>query len=94
MRINSIETVKVVITGKVQGVYYRHNTVRMAHELKLCGWVQNIDDGSVHALLQGEADQIDRMLAWMRQGPPAARVDEVVSETIAHDKRYERFQQL
>lgn len=89
-----LETVKVIITGKVQGVYYRHNTVRKAHELKLRGWVQNMEDGSVHALLQGEADQIDRMLAWMRQGPPAARVDDVIHETLAHDKRYERFQQL
>ncbi|MCB5363821.1 acylphosphatase [Pusillimonas sp. CC-YST705] len=88
------ETVKVLVTGKVQGVSYRHSTVRMAHQLKLRGWVQNQGDGSVLALLQGEPDQIDRMLAWMRSGPPAARVQDVVSETLAAEKRYEGFQQL
>ena len=90
----AFESVKVLITGKVQGVYYRHSTVRMAHQLKLRGWVQNCDDGSVEAVLQGEPDQIDRMLAWMRSGPPAARVQDVISETLATEKRYESFQQL
>lgn len=92
--ISDLETVNVIITGKVQGVSYRHSTVRMAHELGLRGWVQNLEDGSVQALLQGEADNIDRMLAWMRQGPPAARVADVVSETLQSDKRYDRFQQV
>ena len=90
----SLETVKVLITGKVQGVSYRHSTVRMAHQLKLRGWVQNLQDGSVEAMLQGEPDQIDRMLAWMRSGPPAARVQEVISETLDSEKRFEGFQQL
>lgn len=90
----AFETVKVLITGKVQGVSYRHSTVRMAHQLKLRGWVQNLQDGCVEAVLQGEPDQIDRMLAWMRSGPPAARVREVLSETLDSEKRYEGFQQL
>lgn len=51
-------------------------------------------DGSVQALLQGEADQIDRMLAWMRRGPPAAVVADVQHETLPSEKRYEGFQQL
>ncbi|CAM4156764.1 acylphosphatase [Kerstersia similis] len=89
-----METVLVTITGKVQGVSYRHATVREAHHLKLRGWVQNMADGSVQALLQGEPDQIDRMLAWMRRGPPAAMVADVQHETLASDKRYEGFQQL
>ena len=90
----SLETVKVLITGKVQGVSYRHSTVRMAHQLKLRGWVQNLQDGSVEAMLQGEPDQRDRMFAWMRSGPPAARVQEVISETLDSEKRFEGFQQL
>lgn len=91
---SDIETVAVTISGKVQGVSYRHSTVRMAHQLGLRGWVQNMEDGSVQALLQGEPDQIDRMLAWMRRGPPAARVQDVVSETLDTEKRYDGFQQL
>ncbi|KKO70952.1 acylphosphatase [Kerstersia gyiorum] len=92
--LRTMETVLVTITGKVQGVYYRHSTVREAHHLKLRGWVQNMPDGSVQALLQGEADQIDRMLAWMRRGPPAAVVADVQHETLPSEKRYEGFQQL
>lgn len=90
----STETVHVIITGKVQGVYYRHSTVREARLLGLRGWVQNMPDGSVHALLQGEPDQIDRLLAWMRRGPPAAEVASVEHEARPSDKRYDAFRQL
>ena len=51
------------------------------------------EDGSVEAMIQGSAAQIDRMLAWLRHGPPAARVTEVTFEERHTDKRYERFQQ-
>jgi acylphosphatase len=68
-------------------------TVRQAHALGIKGWVANLDDGSVEAMLQGPANQIDRMLSWLRHGPPAARVTEVSGEERATDKRYERFEQ-
>jgi acylphosphatase len=89
-----LETVKVLVTGKVQGVSYRHSAARMARQLGLRGWVQNRDDGAVEALLQGEPDHIDRMLAWMRSGPPAARVQDVLAETLSIEKRFESFMQL
>ncbi|AOK32701.1 acylphosphatase [Burkholderia singularis] len=88
-----IETYYVRVRGIVQGVGFRHATVREAHALGLRGWVTNLDDGSVEAMIQGPAPQIDRMLAWFRHGPPAARVTEVTfDERVAH-KRFERFQQ-
>lgn len=65
-----IETYYVRVRGVVQGVGFRHATVREAHALKLRGWVANLDDGSVEAMLQGSAPQIDRMLAWLRHGRP------------------------
>ena len=89
-----VGTVTVVVTGKVQGVGYRHATVRQAHALGVKGWVQNMEDGSVHALLQGELDQIDRMLAWMRVGPPRARVDELLHQDSDTERRYAFFQQV
>lgn len=88
-----IETYYVRVRGVVQGVVFRHATVREAHALKLRGWVANLEDGSVEAMIQGSAAQIDRMLAWLRHGPPAARVTEVTFEERHTDKRYERFQQ-
>lgn len=89
-----VATVTVVVTGVVQGVGYRHATVRQAHELGVKGWVQNIEDGSVHALLQGNLDSIDRMLSWMRIGPPRARVDEVEHQDSDTERRYAFFQQV
>jgi acylphosphatase len=55
--------------------------------------VANVSDGSVEAMLQGSANQIDRMLEWMRRGPPSARVTDVVSEERQVDKRFARFEQ-
>jgi len=88
-----IETYYVRVRGTVQGVGFRHATVRQAHALRIRGYVANLDDGSVEAVIQGPANQIDRMLSWLRRGPSAARVTEMVSEERASDKRYERFEQ-
>jgi acylphosphatase len=88
-----IETYYVRVKGVVQGVGFRLATVREAHALGIRGWVANLDDGSVEAVLQGPANQVDRMLMWLRHGPPAARVTEVTGEERVTDKRYERFEQ-
>ena len=89
----SVETVSVRVTGTVQGVGFRLATVRQAHMLGLRGWVRNARDGSVEALIQGTPDQVDRMLAWLRVGPPAAQVREVTSQVEYDDRRYDRFEQ-
>ena len=91
---SSSETLYVRVTGRVQGVGFRAAAVRQAHMLGVRGWVQNNPDGSVEALLQGSVEQVDRMLSWLHKGPPSAAVKEVVHETRAIDKRYERFEQL
>jgi acylphosphatase len=88
-----IETYYVRVRGVVQGVGFRHATVRQAHALGIKGWVANLDDGSVEAMLQGPANQVDRMLSWLRHGPPSARVSEVAGEERWTEKRYERFEQ-
>src|SRR3546814_17582989 len=71
------ETIGVTITGRVQGVGFRAAAVRQAHLLGVRGWVRNLEDGSVQALLQGPHDHVDRMLSWLHTGPPGARVAEV-----------------
>ena len=90
---HSIETVHVRVTGKVQGVGYRLSTVRRAHMIGVRGWVRNNDDGSVEAMVQGTPDQVDAMLEWLRQGPPAAKVSDLTSEVQYLDKRFDRFEQ-
>lgn len=69
-------------------------TVRQAHSLGIAGWVRNLEDGTVEALLQGAHDRIDQMLSWLRVGPPAARVDEIESQEVQSDRRYDRFEQI
>ena len=71
----------LAITGRVQGVGYRFYMQRKARELGVAGWVRNRRDGSVEAVVQGEAEAVEAMVAWTRRGPPSAVVSEVkVSE--------------
>src|ERR1700739_3143037 len=72
-------TVRVRITGRVQGVYYRAWTERTARALGVSGWVRNRSDGSVEALFSGPAAPVAEMLQRCREGPPAAQVDEVAA---------------
>jgi acylphosphatase len=76
-RLGGITTVRLRISGRVQGVWYRGWTVGKAQDLGLAGWVRNITDGSVEVLVNGPQEQVDRLIALCRKGPPAARVDDV-----------------
>jgi acylphosphatase len=71
---------KCVVTGRVQGVYYRAATAERARALDLDGWVRNRPDGRVELVVKGEADRIETLLAWLWQGPPAAEVSELALE--------------
>ena len=92
-RHHDLETLTVLIEGRVQGVGFRAATVRQAHQLKLGGWVRNLPDGRVEALIQGDRSHIDRMLSWLLQGPPAARVSSVSHTETPTDRHYDRFEQ-
>lgn len=67
----------VVVTGRVQGVFFRDYTQKQAILYSLTGWVRNLPDGSVEALLCGEEEQVSHMLSWLRQGSPQSRVDSI-----------------
>lgn len=63
------------VRGRVQGVGFRWHTRAEALSLGLAGWVRNLPDGRVEAWVEGEPVALERFLAWIRRGPPAARVD-------------------
>jgi acylphosphatase len=69
---------RVVITGRVQGVFFRDSCQReVARRGGVAGWVRNTNDGAVEAVFEGEPGAVDAMVTWCRGGPPRARVDRV-----------------
>ena len=68
---------RVIARGRVQGVFFRAACAREARALGVAGWVRNLDDGSVEAVFEGPPEPVRAMVAWCRQGPPGARVDDV-----------------
>ncbi len=84
-------TKRVVVHGRVQGVNFREATRLQAQRCNVGGWVRNLDDGSVEAVLHGLPDAVARMLDWMQHGPPAARVARLeVSDTDGEFEDFER----
>jgi acylphosphatase len=69
--------VHVVVSGHVQGVFFRTTCEREARARGVAGWVRNRDDGSVEASFEGDVDAVAAMVSWCRRGPPRASVTEI-----------------
>jgi acylphosphatase len=67
----------VVVEGLVQGVFFRDTVRRLARERGVAGWVRNTADGTVEAVFEGEPEAVERLVAFMREGPPGAIVENV-----------------
>ena len=70
-------TLRLVIHGRVQGVFFRDSMRREAHRLAVAGWVRNRSDGSVEAAVHGEPAAVDAIVRWARRGPAYAQVERV-----------------
>jgi acylphosphatase len=68
---------RVVVHGHVQGVFFRDSARRLAQQHSVAGWVANQWDGTVEAVFEGEAEAVERLVAFMREGPRGAQVDRV-----------------
>ena len=71
---------RVVVSGRVQGVWFRGATAEQAERLGVAGWVRNLSDGRVEATFEGRAAEVEAAIEWCRNGPPTARVDAVLVE--------------
>ena len=69
--------VRLIVEGKVQGVWFRDSARKKAVELGVNGWIKNNYDGSVEAVIEGEEHKVREMIAWCHEGPPAANVTKV-----------------
>ncbi len=81
----------VIISGRVQGVFFRAETQRAAHRLGVSGWVRNRPDGSVEALFEGPSRMVQQAVDWCWQGPPMAKVSDVKIEWQAFAGEFENF---
>jgi len=70
-----MKRVKMNVVGDVQGVFFRHFAKKEADSLSLTGWCRNESDGSVYAVVEGEARNVDRFVHWARQGSELATVE-------------------
>jgi acylphosphatase len=86
-----MQRVHVLVSGLVQGVYYRATAERVARELGLAGWVRNLPDGRVEAIAEGPEAAIDSFVRWCHEGPPAARVDAVDVTTSPASGEFDGF---
>jgi acylphosphatase len=77
MQGGGIRRVRVVVSGGVQGVFFRADCASRARALGLAGFVRNLPDGRVEAAFEGDSEAVERMVDWCRDGPSMARVDHV-----------------
>ena len=78
-----MQRTRVVVTGRVQGVFFRDTCRREARRLEVAGWVRNDPDGTVTAEFEGAAADVEAMVDWCRAGPAHARVDRVDRSAVA-----------
>ncbi len=72
---------RVLISGRVQGVFFRDTCRRVAQQHGVNGWVQNLPDGKVEAVFEGPDEDVRRLVEWSRQGPRSAVVEDVRVQT-------------
>jgi len=75
-----LQTISIIVKGRVQGVFYRQSAQEKATALGITGTVRNLPDKSVQIIATGTKGQLDTLLAWCRQGPPRAAVKSAEAE--------------
>ena len=81
----------IYVSGRVQGVFFRWHTKEEADKHGVKGWVRNLPDGRVEALLEGEKEAVEAVIEFCRRGPPLARVEKVEVQWEPYKGEYEKF---
>ena len=84
-------SLQAIVYGRVQGVFFRDFVTRWARELGLAGYVRNLPDGAVEVRAEGERQQLEKLVGYLKEGPPAARVNKVVTSWSEYAGNYSGF---
>jgi len=82
----------IVVSGRVQGVFYRAHTQREAALLGLAGWVRNLNNGRVEILVEGDREKVDGLIAAVKEGPPMSHVEDVDVSWLEYQGEFEEFE--
>ena len=82
---------RVIVEGRVQGVFFRHHTQETAFKLEVKGWVKNRRDGCVEAVFEGDREKVDQIIQWCHRGPSEARVKNVSVTLEDYTGEFEDF---
>jgi len=85
------KAVHLLISGRVQGVFYRYTAQKVATRLNLKGWIRNLPNGKVEAIAIGSPSAVDTFIAWCEEGPPGAIVSDVKVEPLSSFPELEGF---
>jgi acylphosphatase len=85
-------SLRAVVSGRVQGVFYRMFVLREANGLGLCGMVRNLLDGRVEVTTEGDRQKLEQLVQRLREGPPKAHVSDVTTEWDEYRQEYDSFQ--
>jgi len=91
---SDLERAHVLVSGQVQGVFFRDSTRQKAEELGLAGWVKNTPDGAVEALFEGPSERVREMVRWCEEGPQQASVKNVETDFESAGGDLEAFEVL
>ncbi|MBT3407150.1 acylphosphatase [Candidatus Woesearchaeota archaeon] len=80
------KTYQIIVSGKVQGVFYRESTQNKAKELGLCGTVKNLKTGEVEIFIAGDENIIHKLVDWCKIGPKNSKVNEIIIKEIDNQK--------
>lgn len=83
-----MQTIKIKVEGRVQGVFFRQSTQEKAMDLGIKGTVKNCDDDSVEIVATGMKEQLDKLVEWCWEGPPKAKVINVTTQELSLQQFY------
>ena len=90
----SYQRIRIFVTGKVQGVFFRQALKVMAKKNDVFGWVKNLNDGRVEAVLEGDEEKVSRLVEWAHGGPANARVEDVEIRNEKFSAEFSKFDVL